>query len=209
MQFVHLRLHTNYFLWTWRFLKKLTDDQCSSITKGSIYHIKHRSIQPFSMGVDWPEIVHLMEVSIMFNICTYCIFTWYMCQTLKMMAPVVSFFHHHTYHTYLPYLHMCKQNRIDNIGYKINVTSLDQLPRSISPPSQNQERNPVNVIDEHMIKYTLKVCTGAFFQVQFILSSILLYYHSSWRMCRTWMFLNKSFYHIYIYIPANLHKFNV
>ncbi len=29
------------------------------------------------MGVDWPEIACLMEVSVMFNICRYCIFTWY------------------------------------------------------------------------------------------------------------------------------------
>ncbi len=39
-----------------RFLKELAADQCSSITKGSIYHIKfkHKSIHvhPFTMGVD-------------------------------------------------------------------------------------------------------------------------------------------------------------
>ena len=34
------------------FLNKLSDDQCSSITKGSFYHIKHMTIQPFTMGVD-------------------------------------------------------------------------------------------------------------------------------------------------------------
>ena len=38
-----------------KFLKKLADDQCISITKGRIYHIKHEYIQPFSMEVDWPE----------------------------------------------------------------------------------------------------------------------------------------------------------
>ena len=40
----------------WKFLKKLADDQCSFITKGSIYFMKHMYIQPFSMEVDWPEI---------------------------------------------------------------------------------------------------------------------------------------------------------
>ncbi len=35
-----------------KFLKKLADDQCTSITKGSIYYIKHMYIQPFSMEVD-------------------------------------------------------------------------------------------------------------------------------------------------------------
>ncbi len=37
-----------------KFLKKLADDQCRSITKGSIYYIKHMYIQPFSMKTDWP-----------------------------------------------------------------------------------------------------------------------------------------------------------
>ena len=56
--------------------KKLLEEQCSSITKSSIYHIKHMPIQPFTMWVDWLEIGSLMEVSIMFDICTYCIFTF-------------------------------------------------------------------------------------------------------------------------------------
>ncbi len=60
-----------------RFLKKSADDQFSSITKGSICHIKHIYTQPFTIGVDWPKIVCLMEVSTLFCICTYCIFTRY------------------------------------------------------------------------------------------------------------------------------------
>ncbi len=41
------------FFYLEKFLKKLTDDdQCSSITKGSIYHIKYMYIQPFSKVVD-------------------------------------------------------------------------------------------------------------------------------------------------------------
>ncbi len=59
-----------------RFLKKLADDQCSSITKGSIYHIKHMYMQLFRMEVDWPEIGCLMEISTMFYICRYYVFTW-------------------------------------------------------------------------------------------------------------------------------------
>ena len=58
-----------------RFLKKLAEDQCSSMTEGSIYHIKHIFIQLFTMRVDWPD-EHLTEVSdMLLNICTYCIFT--------------------------------------------------------------------------------------------------------------------------------------
>ena len=52
-------------------MKKLADDQCSSITKGSIYHIKHMYTQPFTTVVDWPEIWWLMEVSTMFYIWRY------------------------------------------------------------------------------------------------------------------------------------------
>ncbi len=62
-----------------RFLKKLADDQCFSITKGSIYYIKHMYIQPnlFTTVVDWPEIWRWMEVSTMFHVFRYCVFTWY------------------------------------------------------------------------------------------------------------------------------------
>ncbi len=59
-----------------RFLKKLADDQYSSITKGSIYNIKDMYIPPFTT-VDWPEIWSLMDVSTMFYIFRYCVFTWY------------------------------------------------------------------------------------------------------------------------------------
>ena len=57
----------------WKLLMNLTDDQCSSITKGSIYHIKHTYIHPFNMEADWPEIWRIMEVSTVFCICTYCV----------------------------------------------------------------------------------------------------------------------------------------
>ncbi len=45
-----------------------TDDQCSSITKGSIYFMKRTYIQPATTVVDWPEIWCLMELSTMFYI---------------------------------------------------------------------------------------------------------------------------------------------
>ncbi len=64
------------FFYLERFLQKLADDQYSSITKGSIYHIKHMYIQPFTTIVDWSEIRCLMEVSAMFCTCRYCVFTW-------------------------------------------------------------------------------------------------------------------------------------
>ncbi len=50
-QYRHFRFHANYF-YLERFLNKLADDQCSSITKGSIYHI---NIQLFTTAVDCPQ----------------------------------------------------------------------------------------------------------------------------------------------------------
>ena len=70
------------FFYLGKFLKKSTDDQCSPRTKDSIYHIKHMSIQPFTMGVDWPEIGRLVEVSIMLDICTY----WVLLCTANVVA---------------------------------------------------------------------------------------------------------------------------
>ncbi len=49
MQYVHFKLYTPCFLLPSKiFLNKLANDQCSLINKGSIYHIKHMSIQPFA-----------------------------------------------------------------------------------------------------------------------------------------------------------------
>ncbi len=80
-----------------RFLKKLADDQYSSISKGSIYYIKHTSIEPFAMGMGWPEINHLMEVSIMFDICTYCVFTLYSSNALTACFNGKKIFCHEKY----------------------------------------------------------------------------------------------------------------
>ncbi len=74
-QYLHFRFHANYFSYLGR-SEKLGDDQCSSWTKGSIYHINHMSIQPFTTVVDWPETWCLMEVSGMLYICGCCVFTW-------------------------------------------------------------------------------------------------------------------------------------
>ena len=51
------------FLCCGKFMKNLADDQCSSVTKGNIYYIKHMYIHPFSKEVDWPENWCLKEVS--------------------------------------------------------------------------------------------------------------------------------------------------
>ena len=75
-QHLHIKFHANYFLLP-KIPEEIADDHCSSITKGSTYHIKHMSIEPFTVGVDRAEIWHLMEVSTMFYICRYCVFTQY------------------------------------------------------------------------------------------------------------------------------------
>ncbi len=45
--YLYFRFHANYFLIRLKILRKLADNQCSSITKGSIYHIKNMYIQLF------------------------------------------------------------------------------------------------------------------------------------------------------------------
>ncbi len=71
-QYVHFRLHINYtFFYLEKFLKKLADNQCPTITKGSIYHIKHMSIQPFTKLVEGPDIelsIEVPTIMIMFDI---------------------------------------------------------------------------------------------------------------------------------------------
>ena len=89
-------IHTTSF-YLGRFQKKLGDDQCSSITKGSIYHIKYMSIQFFTMEVDSPEIGCLMEESNMFDIWTYCVFTLYgKCITHVFQSSTLSVLHPHS-----------------------------------------------------------------------------------------------------------------
>ena len=55
MQYVHFRLHANYFLFPWKIhpeeICRQPDNQCFSITKGSIYLIKHYVHTTFTMGV--------------------------------------------------------------------------------------------------------------------------------------------------------------
>ena len=76
MQYLHFRLHANTFFFLERDVKQV-DNQYSSITKGSIFHIKHTLIKLLNMGVDWPEIGPLMKGSIMFDICRYYLYTSY------------------------------------------------------------------------------------------------------------------------------------
>ncbi len=64
MQYLHFRFMETTFFYRGRFPKKVADDQCSSITKGSIYHIKHTYIQSFTTVptvMDLREICCLME----------------------------------------------------------------------------------------------------------------------------------------------------
>ncbi len=75
------------FFYLRNFLKKLADDQCSSITKGSIYYIKGMYKQPFSMEMDWPEIGRFMEVTTVYYVCTYMRFYF----VLQKMAKATCF----------------------------------------------------------------------------------------------------------------------
>ena len=86
MQYVHFNLHTNYFLLPWKIPEGISRPSMLFQYEGSIYHIKHMSIQPFTMGVDQHEIGCLMEVSVMFDICTYTAFCICMVGTYSHVA---------------------------------------------------------------------------------------------------------------------------
>ncbi len=75
VKYVHFRYIQNTFFYLGRFLKKLADDRCTWITKGSIYHVKHMSIQPFYHGLTWNWAFY--GSTYMFDICAYCVFTLY------------------------------------------------------------------------------------------------------------------------------------
>ena len=61
----HFRFHANYFLLAWKISEEV-DDQWSSITKGSIYHIKHNYVYIFYHSSELTRnLTFLMEVSSM------------------------------------------------------------------------------------------------------------------------------------------------
>ena len=68
-QYVHFRSHAEYFLLPWKIPDEISrrsvlfHSEAASIISNIMY------MQPFRVEVYWPEIWHLMEVSIMFYIC--------------------------------------------------------------------------------------------------------------------------------------------
>ena len=68
-----------------RFLKKLADVQYSFITKGSIYHIKYMSIQPFTMEEDWPKIGTFNGKYLLLEPCK-ALFSYYNLTSLQMFC---------------------------------------------------------------------------------------------------------------------------
>ena len=58
-RYVHFRSYAEHFLLPWKIPEEMSrQSMLLSITKGNICHIKHMSIHPFTMGVEWPEIGH-------------------------------------------------------------------------------------------------------------------------------------------------------
>ena len=72
--YVHLRLHVPYFCLPWKISEEIS--RRSVILNNLMQYLPFIKLYVHTIGVDWPEIAWLMEVST-FNICTYCIFTWY------------------------------------------------------------------------------------------------------------------------------------
>ncbi len=54
----------------------LVDDQCSSITKGSIYHVKHNVHTTFSHRSGLTRNC-MFDGTIIITICRYCVLTWW------------------------------------------------------------------------------------------------------------------------------------
>ncbi len=48
------------FFYLGKFLKKLSEEQCSKIRKDSIYHIKHMFMQHFTIGVNWSLLLNIL-----------------------------------------------------------------------------------------------------------------------------------------------------
>ncbi len=68
IQYLHFRLHANYFPLPWKIPEDFLSKRSVFVNNlRHIYHIKHMSIQPFTMGMDWCENGRVMDVSIMFN----------------------------------------------------------------------------------------------------------------------------------------------
>ncbi len=66
------------FFYLDRFMKKLADNQFSSITKGRIFYtcMKHNVYTTFNLSSGLTRKC-VMEVFTMLYICRYCVFTWY------------------------------------------------------------------------------------------------------------------------------------
>ncbi len=75
-QYLHFRFHANYFLLPW---KDSWRNQQTMLFNNWRQYLQYQTCEynPLPWEWIWPEIAHLMEVSIMINICRYCIFTWY------------------------------------------------------------------------------------------------------------------------------------
>ncbi len=82
IQYLYFRLHAKYFLLDVEDSYVVVINMNFSLKKHKIHtffyleRFLNMYIQPFSTVVDWAEIWYLMEVSTMFYICRYCVFTW-------------------------------------------------------------------------------------------------------------------------------------
>ncbi len=126
--------HTqNTFFCLGTFLKKLADDQCPSITKGSIYitHYVHYSTY---ILLAWKWIDQKFDVlhvrCRIFHICTYCIFTLWgripqmtlLFKKLLLLASILSFSNQY---------HFCFDLKITYIDWYLNSNGM--LPFGVMP----------------------------------------------------------------------------
>ncbi len=139
-------------------LRGLADDQSSSITKESIFYIKHMYVQPLSMEVDWWEIWHQMDVSTMFYICIYCVFTlWGRAEVLSDKITVKMNWTLTTINLNFPLVIWFKNTNSWSINIeKLNLSYNGQFLEPLSKQQQIMENKRLNLI----------VCLGGS-QIQF------------------------------------------
>ena len=77
MQYIHSRLFASYFFFPWRIHAKVTRRSILLLNLRQYLLYQTWANTTFSMGVDWSQIVRVMEVSAMLYKCTYCVFTLY------------------------------------------------------------------------------------------------------------------------------------
>ena len=87
-QYVYIKLRTNYFLYLGKFLTKLAEDQCSSITIKAVSTISNICL--YNVSGLWPEIACSMKVSILCLIFAHTAFLFCMAEMCLCVCKAID-----------------------------------------------------------------------------------------------------------------------